>query len=177
MPNCRPNLSQLVTVNNEDLYIFKLDTTNRTINFAARHFFMVFMVLFPLQSSCHLRRTHPRIYYSALHNDMTITDRYVPCPWCCNVVEDAHVEIDIDSDIDLTAFQEVPLVSCTEHENNALQLGVLDAIRAKVRAVITAEHLNPDNPINIEMATTIIVNDAAKYFNQLRAGENRFYTR
>lgn len=129
MPNCRPNLSQLIHINNETHELMKGDKTGRTINMAARQFFLNVLVTFPLQYSNLLSPLHPTSYLTLFHHDSSSQMGYQMCPYCCADVDDQIIEFPDVDHLDLTMFRSLPLVSCGQFETQALRLAITNLVR------------------------------------------------
>lgn len=157
MPNYRPNLGQIVRVNPDGTFILAGDTADRTINFAARHYYSVIMALFPLQTRMRLPENHPRLIYSILHWDTQIENQYQVCPWCCNIITDQQITFDKPLDIDCYKYQEMALVGASEFEEHILALNLQDAVHGRARRVAELEMLDHTAPIVREIAACMVL--------------------
>lgn len=76
MPNYRSILSQLSYIHDEDLVILQSNHRIRTINFAARHFFLIFMAVMPLQWSSILDSDHHKLINVIFHGSTDHLGKY-----------------------------------------------------------------------------------------------------
>lgn len=120
MPNSRPNISQLTYIDNEALHKLRKDKENRSINMAARQFFINVLVMFPLQYSLQLSESHPLSYIVVFHNDQEVKREYLFCPYCCANVDDEVITFPDVTHLNLENFRSLPLVSCGDFEREAL---------------------------------------------------------
>nr|WPR17562.1 MAG: RNA-dependent RNA polymerase [Beetle aliusvirus] len=144
MPNYRPNLSQLISVNNESLKLLQLDRRDRTINFAARHFFLIVMCLFPLQSNMVMPENYPDVLEIVFHHD-TQHDNYRLCPDCCAIALDEEIDIDLTYSVNLAEYRDLKLVGCSDFETYILNSNIISAIVHKARHQIIDRNLDLDN--------------------------------
>ncbi|AJG39054.1 polymerase [Shayang Fly Virus 1] len=151
MPNYRPNLSQLLIVNNENMDILKLDNVNRTINFAARHFFLTPMVLWPLQGSARLHESYPQMFFSTFHHN-NLVPHYSFCPYCNAVVDDEPVHMDVHPDFQMTHFLQFKIISCSHAETTSLEQAIVDTLRKGVITQLDKLRLNSSNPLIVQHA-------------------------
>nr|WPV74294.1 MAG: polymerase [Drosophila Dalkeith chuvirus] len=165
MPNFRPNISQLINIHNEDIQVLKTDRTNRTINFASRHFFLTSAALLPLQTKQVIPRSYPRLVYSAFHHDR-LTSSYNLCPYCCNAVPDGRVSITGAYDLDLSRFLDLNIISCSEAEESGLLKAAQQVVYNGVFSYITRLHLHIDNPLVVNQATRATIQRLVLSANQ-----------
>lgn len=140
MPNCRPNISQLVVVDNETHSVLKEDQTSRTINIAARQFMLNALVTFPLQYSQKLPPTHPISFISLFHHDEFDPYLYRFCPHCCADVEDQVITFPRITNFNIKEFRKLPLVSCGDFETKALHYAI-DALKSESHYLRYLPHL------------------------------------
>lgn len=157
MPNFRPNFSQLVSINNESLTILRKDTANRTINFAARNFYLIAMALFPLQSARLLPSLWPTTILSYIHHDIRNSDEYALCPFCANVVDDVPLNIDLDNLPTLSHYSELNCVGASEFDEKALKAQAEVSIAGKVKRYLVDQQFDSSNPLNIARASRIVL--------------------
>ncbi|QPB73970.1 RdRp [hymenopteran chu-related virus 126] len=162
MPNSRPNLSQLVKMPSDSGGPLRGDSTNRTVNFAARHFFANAMVLWPLQSSMVMPEEYPDIIYLMFHHDMTDLQQFSVCPWCCRDVDDVEVSFSGVGMPDLYEYQTLSLVGCSEYEEKILRLNTSEALMGKVRREAQYEFMDPTNHVMVDIAAHVIINKLNK---------------
>nr|DAZ89742.1 TPA_asm: RNA-dependent RNA polymerase [Oreina cacaliae mononega-like virus] len=161
MPNYRPNISQLITINSENMKILQYDMRNRTINFAARHFFLTVLCLFTLQSHINCSPTYPSLFEVLFHADLSSPDEYKLCPWCCNVVDDVAVVFDLSLLPDLSRYVTLRLIGTSEYEQDVLARNTESAIRHKQRRLLENVFLDPNDPINQAVAWQTVVHTFA----------------
>lgn len=169
MPNFRPNIMQIVTLNNETMTIMKSDPTNRTINYAARHYFLCVLALFELQFNLTLSTTENTVLWSIFDYDRSELPNYRVCPYCCANVEDEMIAVSIDSDLDLSSYAKLPLISTTEYEETALRKNIASAVVGKARRILADTQYDPDNPFNLLVASQLIID------REFKNSQNTFY--
>lgn len=163
MPNYRPNLSQLVDINNESLMILRKDTYNRSINFAARNFFLVVMSLLPLQFRLLLPDDWPSHLISFFHHDVRNVDgSYRLCPFCCNIIDDVAVTVNLSTKPSLSHYHTLPIVGTSQFEENELKKLVATSIMGKAKRHLYQAGHNPDDPVNQRKAVSIILQSLFK---------------
>lgn len=145
MPNCRPNIAQLCLVNNESFTLLNEDPVNRSINMAARQFYLVAGCTFPLQYSNHLPLDHPESFLATLHHDISNVYNYDLCPDCCANVNDERVTFPDLAYLDLSSYRRLPLVACGEFESRAL-LSAIKNLKLGVNLVLQAPKLDDIQP-------------------------------
>lgn len=141
MPNCRPNISQLCYVDNESFDLLREDTVNRSINLAARQYYSINLVTFPLQYSNNLGSDHPESFVSTLHHDIRNTTDYEFCPHCCANVDDEVITFPDSSQLNLSNYQQLPLISCGRFEKEAL-LKAIHNVKLDTALVSIAPHID-----------------------------------
>lgn len=145
MPNCRPNIAQLCLVNNESFTILNEDPVNRSINMAARQFYLTAGCTFPLQYSNHLPDDHPESFLATIHHDISNPYNYEFCPNCCANVDDERVTFPDLNYLDLSSYRKLPLVACGEFESKAL-LSAIRNLKLAANLVMQAPRLDDIQP-------------------------------
>lgn len=168
MPNYRPNLSQLIDINNEGLLMIRNDNSNRTINFAARNFMLIVWALFPLQFNMLLPTDWPEHLVAFFHHDIRVpAPDYDLCPFCCNVIDDVEVNICIVDMPDLDEYHDLPIVGTSEYEKIALVGAIKKNVVGKSKRHLEHLGLDAENPINIVKATQLVVSNLLKESSHL----------
>lgn len=165
MPNYKPNTPQITQIHNEDIDTLKTDRSNRTINFAARHFFLVCVVYLPLQTQALIPKSYPRLVYSAFHHDLSKLN-YALCQHCCCPVPDEKVYIDDASDMDLSRFQDIKIIGCSEAEEQSLAEASRSVLYKGVLSALDKMNLNPDNPVAVQHAVQAVIQRLMASSNQ-----------
>lgn len=149
MPNSRPNISQLCLVNNETFSVLREDTVNRSVNMAARQYFLISLTTFPLQYKLKLSDDHFTSYVASLHNNESVTLDYVFCPYCCADVDDRPISFPDMSYVHMDHLRYLPLVSCGEFETNALITAITNMREGTkmMRLAPTLDEMPPDSRI------------------------------
>lgn len=159
MPNARPNIAQLCLVNNESFNVLKEDTTNRSINMAARQFFIIACATFPLQYKQRLSKEHPTSFLATLHHDIKNTKMYQLCPHCCANVDDEPITFPNLSYLDLSDYQKLPLVACGKFETHAIMTAI-NNLKLGTRLVMTAPKIDEiDNSAKLLQCLRLIVSN------------------
>ncbi|QKI29234.1 hypothetical protein 1, partial [Clerodendrum trichotomum rhabdo-like virus] len=109
MPNFRTNIMQLVKVNQEGFKIIRGDLRDRTINYAAIHFYSIVLGTLPLQFQPLMPDGYPNITYCILHGDLAQHPAYGLCEWCCCVIDDNQITVTIPANFSLAKYQSIPL--------------------------------------------------------------------
>lgn len=173
MPNSRPNLYQLVSMQDELLRAIQQDPEDRTINFAARHYFTISLALLRLQSHLHLSVSHPTNLRVLFHGCLTDNKRYELCPHCCNIVTDEQVEFQTIHMPHLYQYRSIPLVGASETENRLLEASLISLIHGQARRLLDERHLDTENPAYLNAATQLIIHtlgeDMKNVFEQAQA--------
>lgn len=157
MPNSRPNISQLVSVDNETNERLKEDPVNRSINIAARQFMIIALATFPLQYMQQFPKDHPESFVSILHYDQNVTTHYEFCPHCCANVDDEVITFPPAHTLDLSSFVDQPLIACGAFETQAL-LQAINNIRLHNRHMNLIQHISsPDNINNVNLSLRLII--------------------
>lgn len=157
MPNSRPNLYQLVTMQDELLRAIQQDPEDRTINFAARHYFTISLALLRLQSHPHLAVTHPTNLRVLFHGRLLEHNQYELCPHCCNIVTDEQVTFRSNYMPHLYQYRTIPLIGASETENRLLEASLISLIHGRARRLLDERHLDPENPAYLNAATQLVV--------------------
>ncbi|DAZ89736.1 TPA_asm: RNA-dependent RNA polymerase [Nomada lathburiana mononega-like virus] len=157
MPNCRPNLAQLVRIASDAGASLRGDNTNRTINFAARHYFSIIMALWPLQSSSNLPDKYPTMLYTVFHNNVAAEPQYAICEWCCNDVDDRPIRFDQTNMPPLRDYRMLSLVGCSEFEEKTLKINMAEALIGKIRRTAFHEIQNINDPALIDIAAHVVI--------------------
>lgn len=181
MPNYRPNIAQLVKLNEESAMILKCDTRNRTINFAAKHYYLIVLSTFELQFSEHLNNKADYTYYSVIHNDENIKYEYVLCEGCAAIVDDEELSLTGVDDLDLSHLRDFKLIGTTETEEKILNDNINSAIIGKARRLLSDNFLDPTNYINLIIASAKVITSEFKssvnIFNTAQAASSRIIPR
>uniref|UniRef100_A0AB38ZJX1 RNA-directed RNA polymerase L n=1 Tax=Shrew ollusvirus TaxID=3139588 RepID=A0AB38ZJX1_9VIRU len=151
-PNFRPNLLQLVRINNENNMTFQGDSVNRTINFAARHYMIVALTTLPLQFEQTVPPGYPALLKSFFHWDPDVRDHYSPCTWCCNDVDDVPLEFGLATQVDLTCYSSLRLVGCSPYEEYVLLENMREATEGRARRWAVNQQMDPTNVLVQEIA-------------------------
>ena len=157
MPNSRPNLAQLVKIASDAGGALRGDITNRTVNFAARHFFSIIMATWPLQSQLILPSDYPQLLYTAFHNDVNALPEYRVCQWCCNDVDDVEIRFESSFNSTLLEYRYMTLVGCSEFEERVLTQNIHEALAGKIRRTAMHEVQNFNDPLLLGIATHAII--------------------
>uniref|UniRef100_A0AAT9JPX4 RNA-directed RNA polymerase n=1 Tax=Blatta orientalis aliusvirus 1 TaxID=3133477 RepID=A0AAT9JPX4_9VIRU len=157
MPNYRPNIAQITRVNTEGMFILHGDSRDRTINFAARHFFNVAMATLPLQTHAMLPLTHPLTTMSVLHWVPGEVQDYVLCPWCCHIIEDVPIRFNIHFPSDLDHYNKLKLVGASAYEEQILRENIAATIMGKAKRMLQNQQLDANDPVVTEMAAAIVL--------------------
>nr|BDG58447.1 RNA-dependent RNA polymerase [Chuviridae sp.] len=157
MPNSRPNLAQLVKIASDAGGALRGDLTNRTVNFAARHFFSIIIATWPLQSHLVLPKDYPQLLYTAFHNDVNSLPEYRVCQWCCNDVDDVEIKFDIPFNSTLLEYRYMTLVGCSEFEERVLVQNIQEALAGKIRRTAMHEVQNFNDPLLLSIATHAVI--------------------
>ncbi|DAZ89728.1 RNA-dependent RNA polymerase [Oropsylla silantiewi mononega-like virus 2] len=156
MPNYRPNINQLVSWPADSAGILRGDQSNRTVNFAARHFMSNVLSLFPLQSGVTLPENYPEIVSLLFHYTDKDAPNYTLCPYCCDPADEEILTFSHPLMVDLTKYRSLPLVGCSTYEEHALQMNMEEALAGKVRRYAAGAQLDVDNPLHMLAASHII---------------------
>nr|UDL14020.1 MAG: L protein [Scaldis River bee virus] len=157
MPNSRPNLAQIVKIASDAGGALRGDITNRTVNFAARHFFSIVISTWPLQSHQSLPNEYPQILYTIFHNDVNALPDYHICPWCCNDVDDVVVKFEEPFNSTLLEYRHMTLVGCSEFEERVLAKNIQEALAGKIRRTAMHEIQNINDPLLLGIATHAVI--------------------
>lgn len=157
MPNSRPNLAQIVKLASDSGAALRGDITNRTVNFAARHFYSIAIALWPLQSQLHLPPSYPTQLFTYFHNDIEKEPTYAICKWCCNDVDDGPIRFMNKTMPDLADFRYLSLVGCSEFEERTLRKNMAEALTGKIRRTAHHEVQNVNDPHLINVATHTLI--------------------
>lgn len=175
MPNYRPNLGQIARVNPDGTFVLAGDTSDRTINYAARHYYSVVMALFPLQTRLKLPDNHAKMVYSILHWDINYIREYRVCPWCCNIITDQQIVFLEPLDIEYHKYQEMAMVGASEFEEKILSLNLQDVVHQRAKRVADLDRLDYNAPIVREIAACMVLrtmNSAARKLYDSCRGAN-----
>ncbi|APG78687.1 RNA-dependent RNA polymerase [Hubei coleoptera virus 3] len=180
-PNFRPNLSQIVQVNNESLRLVRTSKDDRTINYAARHFFLIVLGTFELQSSLRFRDRTSFIWESVLHPDPRYLPEYKLCEYCCNIVQDIPIKFLNQKYLDLSEYSKLPLVGASEYDQSVLRANIGKAVKGRARKLAENVHFDPTDYICLEAATQVVIdnllNDSVLNYQAARnAGFSRIPT-
>ncbi|QPB73966.1 RdRp [hymenopteran chu-related virus 123] len=157
MPNSRPNLAQLVRLASDAGGALRGDITNRTVNFAARHFFSIVIATWPLQSHLVFPPDYPQVLYTSFHNDIYALPEYRICPWCCNNVDDIEIKFDLPFNSNLLEYRYMTLVGCSEFEERVLCQNIREALAGKIRRTALHEVQNFNDPLLLGIATHAVI--------------------
>lgn len=160
MPNCRPNLFQITKVEAESNRTLRGDASNRTINFAGRHFYMSLMSTLVLQMNENFPVDYPDVVHSLFHYDPQYQEVYTPCPHCLKSVDDVVVRVNWEHTVDLSDYADLSAVGCSDYEERILRQNMKEAIIGKVRAFAKFSFIDPDSDISIELATAVVLHSA-----------------
>lgn len=152
MPNTRPNVLQLVDINNETMSIMKSDPTNRTINYAARHFFLAALSTFELQCQINPESLTTRVYWSLFDYDRLSLPAYQPCRYCCAEVEDIMIDVPRDPLLNLSNYATTNMIGTSPQEEKMLRANMISALKGKAKRLLADRSYDPENPINLEIA-------------------------
>lgn len=174
MPNCRPNLLQLVKVETESSLNIKADATNRTINYAACYYYSVFIATFYLQMHEKLPDNYPNVISTLLHfDDTTHENKYILCPYCASDVSDVPITLNWDDPPDLSEYANNPVIGCSPSEVTVLRKNMVEAVEGKVRTLAKHRFRDPNDPLNLELAAAILMHHGyaqdSKIYNLLSA--------
>lgn len=95
MPNCRPNLANMVSVDVKDCLVTQLTNDRKSINHAAVRYFTVAMATWPLQSRATVPEDYPDLLYAVHDFDLKEIeeDRFVLCKSCCSGMNDVPLKL------------------------------------------------------------------------------------
>lgn len=173
MPNTRPNVAQLVSINNESMMVLKNDSRNRTINFAARNYHIIALVTAELQTSNNFGDTENQDYLAIFHNDLRIPENYQLCPFCCGIVDDEMIQVEGASDLDFSKYSEYKYIGASEHDNQVLRANMGAAIIGKARRYLREDFIDVRNPVNIAIAANKVITAEFKASRALFAAAQR----
>ncbi|QED21529.1 RNA-dependent RNA polymerase [Culverton virus] len=157
MPNYRPNLNQLIAWPRDSAGVLTGDQVNRTVNFAARHFMINCLALFPLQSSMTLPENYPQVMSTMFHYRDRGDRNYQICEYCCNAADEQLLNFDVHLDRSFFSYRLLQLVGCSPYEEWALRNNMQEAIAGRVKRYLADEEMDLDDPINIMLASNVIM--------------------
>lgn len=95
MPNYKPNLSNIISINFNECLILQQSSTKMTINYSALRYILTPLALWPLQASQNIQDDYPDVLHACL--DYQLADiyqgRYRLCKSCCASVEDRKLTL------------------------------------------------------------------------------------
>lgn len=95
MPNGRPNLANMVSIDSSQCRVTQTTSQRRSINHAAVRFFQVAMTTWCLQSRNQIPPDYPDLFYSVFDYDLIKmnTDTYELCHSCCASMDDVPLTL------------------------------------------------------------------------------------
>lgn len=157
MPNCRPNLLQLCKVEDDHLRVVQHDHFDRTINYAARHYFIKLMSLIPLQLSMYLPPNHPEMIIVFFHGFIDQNMQYNLCPHCCAILLDEEVTYDLTKMPSLRYLRQYEYIGASREDEKILRDNMINVAMTKVRNYLVQRGLDPNNPLFVRLATSQII--------------------
>lgn len=158
MPNCRPNIAQTVVIENNPAPYSVTDNTNRTINYAARHFFFLTMATYDLQFSS-------RYYVNTLSGKRTVKSKFCDlnsprdddwCVFCCDIVDDVPVDMGIPPNLSYWNYTKLNLVRANATDEGSLLYGINQMIgRRKDRNLEAVLHEYTDEEVLSAVLNTL----------------------
>lgn len=127
MPNYRPNLTQLMTINELSKSGGHSHTRHRSINYAARYFYLVGLLNLPLYNNYRFSSDNTT-FHVVFHKTGDKED----CIFCCqdlkSLIEDTFITIKNPlGPSSLVALRKLKLVSCSPDENDVIHHDIVEA--------------------------------------------------
>lgn len=164
MPNSRPNIAQTVLINRPFAEYHHSASENRTINYAARHFYSVGLITIDLQFSSNYKiEGIPPVRFASISFCTKSCDELNTwcCKWCGNIIDDVKITSQPPPGIQSMRYRHLRLVQATTSDKDSIKRGLdnivsLKSLRfhTKLKAYATREEIFD--------ATVILLSDQYK---------------
>ncbi|UHK03046.1 MAG: RNA-dependent RNA polymerase [Guiyang chuvirus 1] len=159
MPNFRPNRGQLVHHMMDQLQFVESDGHRRTVNYACYRYWITMLMTFDLETRRELKYSDNVVLRSALHWDLTKENNYSLCPWCNNIVDDPIIKFDLSLCDDLSKYQQVHMLGCSEIEEQIVKQNILSAVSEGIKLSIKHLDIDINDPLTIQAASHVYLHN------------------